>query len=204
VKKIIVGSTGGSGCGYLLRYFFHISTLEGETHWIASDNFHLVLHEEFGLSFKGLTGDEIMEKIFKLYGRPDGESRQKIFVHDVRDLAATPSSGSVLFDAMVILPCSMKTLASAANGISTNLIERAADVSLKERRKLLLVARESPYSLIHIQNMEKLTLAGATIMPASPGFYHRPQSINDLYDFMVDRIFSHLKIERRVIKPWGQ
>jgi len=203
VKKIIVGSTGGSGCGYLLRYFFHIASLEGETHWIASDNFHLVLQEEFGLSFKGLNGDEIMKKIFKLYGRPDSETRQKIFVHDVRDLAATPSSGSVLFDAMVILPCSMKTLASAANGISTNLIERAADVSLKERRKLLLVARESPYSLIHIQNMEKLTLAGATIMPASPGFYHRPQSINDLYDFMVDRIFSHLKIERRVIKPWG-
>lgn len=105
---------------------------------------------------------------------------------------------------MVVCPCSTGTLSAIANGASNNLIERAADVALKERRQLILVPRESPYSTIHLENMLKLSRMGAVILPASPGFYHRPESINDLVDFVVARILNQLGFEQTLLPRWGE
>jgi len=105
---------------------------------------------------------------------------------------------------MIVCPCSTGTLSAIATGASNNLIERAADVALKEQRKLILVVRESPFSAIHLENMLKLAQLGVTIMPASPGFYHEPKSIEDLIDFMVARMLTHLGIEQTLLPHWGQ
>ncbi len=141
-----------------------------------------LLHEEAGIegvdALRAATGDW---------------SRVRLFQPENR--GATPASGSAPTRGMVICPCSMGTLASIASGTSRNLIERAADVTLKERRPLLVVFRETPLSLIHLENMTRLARAGATIMPAAPGFYHRPSRLEELVDFIVFRILDHLEIE---------
>src|SRR5688572_28877146 len=126
----------------------------------------------------------------------------RVQVFDPDDRGATPASGSAPSAGIVVCPCSMGTLASIAAGTSRNLVERAADVALKERRPLILVPRETPLSLIHLENMTRLTRAGATIMPAAPGFYHRPRSIDDMVDFVVARILDHLGVEHRLGKRW--
>jgi len=105
---------------------------------------------------------------------------------------------------MVVCPCSTGTLSAIATGASDNLIERAADVAIKEGRKLILVPRESPFSAIHLENMLKLSRLGVTIMPAAPGFYHQPQSVDDLVDFMVARLLDHLGLEQTLVKRWGE
>jgi 4-hydroxy-3-polyprenylbenzoate decarboxylase len=205
--KLIVASTGGSGSGYLLRLFYHLLSQPGETHWMASDNFFTVMDSEYGFNFADIPfGDctaALSEKICEIYKADKTSVKHKFYRYNYRDLSAASSSGSALYDGMIVLPCSMKTLGAIAAGISSNLIERSADVSLKERRRLILVARETPYSLVHLENMRRLTLAGAVIMPASPGFYHRPETLDDIYDFIVDRIFAHVGIEKRVIRPWA-
>jgi flavin prenyltransferase len=127
-------------------------------------------------------------------------SRVQLF--DALDRGATPASGSAPSRGMVICPCSMGTLASIAAGVSRNLVERAADVALKERRPLVLVPRETPLSLVHLRNMTALTEAGATILPAAPGFYHRPRSVDDLVDFVVARILDHLGISHAIGRRW--
>ena len=121
-----------------------------------------------------------------------------------RDFSASIASGSYPFEAMAVVPCSMGTMARIATGASTNLIERAADVALKERRQLILVPRESPFSAIHLENMLKLARLGVTILPAAPGFYHRPQSVDDLIDFVVARILDQLGVEQTLVKRWGE
>lgn len=115
-----------------------------------------------------------------------------------------PASGSGEKAPLVICPCSTGTLSALATGASNNLIERAGDVALKERRKLILVLRETPYSEVHLENMLKLTRMGAVMMPASPGFYHNPQSVNDLVDFMVARILDHLDLPQTLVPRWGE
>lgn len=114
------------------------------------------------------------------------------------------ASGSVKADAMIIIPCSMGTLAAVAQGLARNIIHRAADVMLKEKRPLILVPRETPLNTIHLENMLRLARAGATILPAMPGFYHRPEKIQDMVDFVVGRVLAHLGIEHELIKPWGE
>jgi 4-hydroxy-3-polyprenylbenzoate decarboxylase len=126
-----------------------------------------------------------------------------VTVFDDADRGAAPASGSALNAGMVICPCSMGTLSAIAVGASRSLIERAADVALKERRRLVLVPRESPVSAIHLENMLRVTRAGAVVLPASPGFYHQPKSISDLVDFVVARVLDHLDVEHGLAKRWG-
>lgn len=117
---------------------------------------------------------------------------------------APVASGSGAPSSMVVVPCSMGTLSAIATGASNNLIERAADVTLKERRQLIIVPREAPYSSIHLENMLKLSQMGAVILPASPGFYHQPQSVDDLIDFVVARILNQLDIPQTMLPRWGE
>jgi 4-hydroxy-3-polyprenylbenzoate decarboxylase len=126
-----------------------------------------------------------------------------VTVYDDKDRGAAPASGSALTAGMVIAPCSMGTLAAIAAGTSRSLVERAADVTLKERRPLVLLPRETPLSAIHLENMLRVTRAGAVVMPAAPGFYHRPEKIDDLVDFMVGRMLDHLGVENSVARRWN-
>lgn len=176
-KKIIIGITGASGAMYgraLLQRLHLLKEQISEVAVIFSDNGREVWQYE-------LTQDAIV---------PDG------FVpYSNQDLFAPPASGSAAFTHMVICPCSMATLAAIANGISNNLMTRAADVMLKERRSLLLVPREMPYSLIHLRNMETITLAGGIICPASPAFYTRPNTLEDAVNTVIEKITGQLGLE---------
>jgi 4-hydroxy-3-polyprenylbenzoate decarboxylase len=127
---------------------------------------------------------------------------KQVTLYSDDDRGATPASGSAPSRGMVICPCSMGTLASIAQGTTRSLIERAADVTLKERRTLVVVPRETPYSMIHLENMLRLTRSGAIVLPASPGFYHRPERIDDLIDFIVGRVLTHLEVPHGVGPRW--
>lgn len=120
----------------------------------------------------------------------------------VRDVGAGPASGSYRHDGMIICPCSMKTLAEVAGGVASSLVTRAADVALKERRRLVLVTRETPLNLIHIENMARATRAGAVVLPAEPGFYQNPETVQDLIDFVVQRILDVVGVEARIHERW--
>lgn len=133
--------------------------------------------------------------------RPEVEALGDV-VYDPDDMAASISSGSFLVDGMVIIPCSMKTLACVASGVSTDLIARAADVNLKERRRLVLVPRETPLNLIHIRNMETVTLAGATVLPPVPAFYHKPSSIEDLLRHTAGKVLDQFAIPHHAFQRW--
>ena len=186
---VTFGITGASGAPYAVRLLRAFCDAGTPVRLIVSGYGLRLLAEETGIQgidgLRAATGDW-----------------SKIEFYDSLDRGATPASGSAPSRGMVVCPCSMGTLASMAAGTSRNLVERAADVALKERRPLLLVPRETPLSLIHLENMTRLTRAGATIMPAAPGFYHNPQSIDDLVDFVVARILDHLEIEHQLGKRW--
>jgi len=128
----------------------------------------------------------------------------QVTMFDDGDRGAAPASGSARNRGMVICPCSMGTISAISQGTSRSLVERAADVALKERRRLVVVPRETPYSAIHLENMLRLTRAGAVIMPASPGFYHRPTTIDELVDFVVARVLDHLDVEHSLGRRWGE
>ena len=186
---VTFGITGASGAPYALRLLRAFNETATPLRLIVSSYGWRLLAEETGIdgldALKAATGD---------WGRVE--------VYDALDRGATPASGSAPSRGMVICPCSMGTLASIAAGTSRNLVERAADVALKERRPLILVPRETPLSLVHLENMTRLTRAGATVMPAAPGFYHRPRSIDDLVDFVVARVLDHLDIKHAVGRRW--
>ncbi len=181
--------TGASGAPYAVRVLQALNAAAVPIRLIVSSYGYRLLNDECGIddldALRASTGDW---------------SRVQVF--DTSDRGATPASGSAPSRGMVICPCSMGTLASIAAGISRSLVERAADVTLKERRPLLLVPRETPFSPIHLENMLGLSRAGATILPASPGFYNRPQSIDDLVDFVAARILDHVGVEHSIGKRW--
>lgn len=181
---LIVAITGASGAPYAVRLLEALAAAQQPTWLIVSDHGLRLLETESGIS----SIDALRERV--------GPSAwdQAVRVFDDRDRGALPASGSVPTKGMVIVPCSMGTVAAIAAGTSRSLVERAADVVLKERRKLIVVPRETPYSDIHLENMLRLTRAGAVVMPASPGFYHRPQKIDELVDFVVGRLLDHVGV----------
>jgi 4-hydroxy-3-polyprenylbenzoate decarboxylase len=194
VKRITVAISGASGAIYAQRLLLHMERSDevGRIHLIVSKPGRRVLVEE--LDVEG-TGEEM---VARLVGRPS----EKIEVVPVADIGASVASGSYPVDGMVIVPCSVSTLGVIATGTGTNLIHRAADVMLKEGRRLILVPRETPLHSIHLENMLRLRNAGAMIVPAMPGFYHRPRTIEELVDHFVFRLFDHLGLSHSRATMW--
>jgi len=195
---IVIGITGASGAVYATRLLEILVRGGRRVHLTVSPAGAEVLKTELGISVD----------LEKFDAGQLGLPLQRIepgtlAYHHYRDYSAPIASGSFLTAGMVICPCSMGTLASVANGLSTNLIQRAADVHLKERRKLIVVPRETPLGSIQLENMKRLSDAGAVVLPAMPGFYHQPKSIADLVDFVVGRILDQLGIEKDLAPRWG-
>ncbi|GAA5191671.1 flavin prenyltransferase UbiX [Ferrimonas gelatinilytica] len=197
-EAITLAITGASGAPYALRLLACLLHSGLRVHLMISSAARVVFAEEEGLKLPA--APEACERI--LAQRFSARAEQ-LKVYGKTEWFSPVASGSGAPRRMVICPCSTGTLAAVATGMSNTLIERAADVVLKERGQLLLVPRESPYNAIHLQHMLTLTQMGATIMPASPGFYHEPKRIEDLVDFMVARILDHLNIEHRLMARWG-
>ena len=185
LRRIIVAITGATGATYGVQLLKRLHATPGiESHLIISDAATLTLHQELGLQ------------------RRDVEALAHV-VHRNRDIGASIASGSYQVDAMVVAPCSMKTLAAVAHGFSDNLVTRAADVILKERRRLVLMVRETPFNLAHLRNMTSVTEMGGIIFPPLPSFYHRPATIADMVEHTVDRVMDLLGIENDQAARWG-
>lgn len=192
MKKIVVGWTGASGIVYGERMVNALLEADCEVHLVFSSAAELVYQDEIGLP----NGSNLTEHLQNKYSRPT------LKIYDNRQLASCIASGSYPITGMVIVPCSMSTLSGLAVGAANSLLKRAADVMLKERRPLLLMPRETPLNLIHLRNMTQLTEAGATIVPAMPAFYHHPQQIEDLVDFMVGKVLDLLNIEHQLYQRY--
>ncbi len=184
--RLFIGITGASGVIYGIRVLEMLRRLSG-----------VEVHLSMSNTAKGLIGQETEYDVEHVKNLAD-------YYWEEHDMYAPPASGSFLLDGVAIVPCSTRTLAAVANGISDNLITRAAEVALKERRRLVLVIRESPLSTIHLENMVKVSRAGAVVMPASPGFYHRPTTIDELVDFVAGRVLDLLGVKHSFTKRWGE
>lgn len=193
-RPIVLAMTGASGAPYALRLLRVLCDAGRTVHLTISESGAWVLREEVGV--------EVSLKRPDLAALGDFDVSRVIY-HHVADFGAGIASGSFRTAGMVVCPCSMSTLASIAHGMTTNLITRAADVHLKERRKLILVPRETPLSLVHLEAMAAATRAGAVVLPAMPGWYHRPRTLEDLVDFVVSRICDQLGVENGLIRRWG-
>ncbi len=196
-KKIVVGITGASGAIYALHTIRALLQNGVEVHLVISDYGAYVIENETDF---GLKGGQLLD-VFKLKFK-DTPLSGNIIRYSNKDLAASISSGSFTTDGMIVVPCSMKTLAGIAHGITGSLIERAADVTLKEGRTLVLVPRETPLNKIHIKNMLDAADAGANIVPAMPAFYQKPQTITELADFLAARILAFFGIDAKLFEPW--
>lgn len=198
-RRVTLAVTGASGAQYALRLLECLVRADVEVFFLISQAAQLVVATETELQLP--PKPQALEAFLtEHYQARAGQIR----VFGKQDWMSPVASGSGAPSAMVVCPCSTGTLSAIACGASNNLIERAADVALKERRQLILVPRESPYSTIHLENMLKLSQMGAVILPASPGFYHKPQSIDELVDFVVARILNQLGIEQELLKRWGE
>ena len=197
-NTITLALSGASGMAYGLRLLECLLTADLQVYLLVSQAAHIVAKQELGVALPARPLDLEKQLTESLQAR-DGQLR----VFGREDWNAPVASGSNPADAMVVCPCSMGTLAAIAHGISDNLIERAADVMLKEQRKLILVPREAPFSTLHLENMLKLSKMNAVILPANPGFYHRPQSVEDIIDFVVARILDQLGIQHALMARWG-
>jgi 4-hydroxy-3-polyprenylbenzoate decarboxylase len=184
-RRIIVAITGATGAIYGVRLLERLGAVPGvETHLVLSDAASLTLHQEVGLQ------------------RRDVEARAHV-VHRNREIGASIASGSFQTDGMVIAPCSMKTLAAVAHGLSDNLIARAADVVLKERRRLILMVRETPFNLAHLRNMTAVTEMGGIVFPPLPSFYNRPATIDEMVDHTVARVMDLLGVANDLAPRWS-
>lgn len=192
-RPIVMAVTGASGAPYAVRLLETLVERKQRVSLIVSDHGVRLLDTEMSIGSVG----QLRERV----GATGWDACVRLF--DDRDRGAAPASGSAISAGMVICPCSMGTMSAIAVGASRSLVERAADVALKERRRLIVVPRETPYSAIHLENMLTLTRAGAVVLPASPGFYHRPRAIDDLVNFVVARVLDHLGVEHSLVPRWG-
>lgn len=183
-RRVVVGITGATGAVYAVRLLQRLRESQAETHLVASPAGVLNVHHELGLDRRAL--EALADKAYS-----------------PGDVGAAIASGSFTTDAMIVAPCSMKSLAAIAHGLSDNLLTRAADVTLKERRRLVLMVRETPFNLAHLRNMTAATEMGAIIFPPLPAFYHRPQTIDELVDDTVERVLSMIGVEQAAPKSWG-
>lgn len=198
-RTVTLAMTGASGAQYGLRLLQCLLAADCRVWLLLSDAAKVVIDTETDCRLP--QGDEELEEFF--HRRFDAREGQ-LQLFGKRDWFSPVASGSGSAASMVICPASGGTLSAIACGASNNLVERAADVALKERRQLILVPREAPYSEIHLENMLKLTRMGAVILPASPGFYQKPQSVEDLVDFVVARLLDQLGIEQKLLPKWGE
>ncbi len=198
MKTITLALTGASGMPYGIRLLECLLQAGVEVRLVYSQAAQIVARQEtdFTLPARAADAEQALRERF-------GNFRGGLKVFGNQDWFAPMASGSNPGDAMVICPCTMGTLGKIAGGISDDLIVRAADVMLKERRTLILVPRETPFSSIHLENMLKLSHAGALILPPSPGFYNHPQTVGDIVDFVVARILDHLQVEHQLVRKWG-
>ena len=221
-SPIVLAITGASGSLYALRLLECLLRAHVQVQLILSNSAAVVMQQELGVTVEpdelrveqllstasGTTPRTDVQRLVQrigegLYECVNGQPEPAVICHANSDFMAPVASGSFLTQGMVICPCSGSTLAAVASGGSHNLIQRAADVHLKERRKLVLVPRETPLSTIHLENMLRASQAGAVILPAMPGWYHGVQCLGDLVDFVVARILDQLGVENRLIERWG-
>lgn len=191
MSDYVIGITGASGSIYGLRLIEELASRKHRIDIVITPAGKQVMKEELGV--------DDFEKIDRI-GLSKIKGNIKIWGHD--DFEAPFMSGSNAPDAVVIIPCSVGKLSAIANGISSNLLERIADVAIKETKQLILVVRETPLSLIHLENMVKAARAGAQILPAMPAFYHHPETVSDMVDFIVGKVLNLLKIDHNLFKKW--
>lgn len=189
MKRIVIGITGASGSIYAKRLIEELIKLEVELHVVATETAEKVFAYELDLDFRAYMA-ELKEQYHQL------------ILEENTNLFAGVASGSYGFDAMIVAPCSMGTLSEIACGLSKTLLVRAADVALKEKRPLVLVPRETPLNEIHLENMLKLARMNASILPAMPGFYHKPKALEEAVDFVVGKIMDHLGIDHELYQKW--
>lgn len=189
MKKIVIGITGASGSIYAKRLVEVLVKKDILVHVVATEKGKEVFKFELNIDIDGWISELQKEN-------------SNIKMEDNNNLFSGVASGSNKYDAVIIVPCSMGTLAEVAHGMSKNLLCRACDVALKEGRKLVIVPRETPLSTLHLENMHKLSTYGAKIIPAMPGFYHKPTSLDDIIDFVVGKILDYLNIENKLFEKW--
>ena len=193
--RFVLGMTGASGAPYAVALLKTLCASGCDVHLTISRSATQVLREEMGIEVDLRKFDPAV------FGDFDAS---RLTYHHHENFSAGIASGSFRTSGMIVSPCSMSTLASIAQGLTANLITRAADVHIKERRKLILVPRETPLSLIHLENLVKVTQAGAIVLPAMPGWYHKPEKLGDLVDFIVSRICDQLNLSNSLINRWGE
>ncbi len=198
IHTVTLALSGASGMAYGLRLLECLLAADMRVYLLVSQAAHLVAKQELGVALPARASD-LEKQLSEGLNARDGQ----LHVFGREDWNAPVASGSNPADAMVVCPCSMGTLAAIAHGLSDNLIERAADVMLKEQRKLILVPREAPFSTLHLENMLKLSKMNAVILPANPGFYHHPQTVEAIIDFIVARILDQLGIQHTLMARWG-
>jgi len=197
-RSVITAITGASGAAYGLRLIQRLAEAGVEQHLLLSRAARVVLKQEADIELP-----EQNNLIASALAKHLNISGQHLHNYALEDWFSPAASGSAGIKQMVIIPCSMGTMARIAGGMSDNLIERAADVILKEKRQLIIVPRETPLSSIHLENMLKLSQMGTHIIPAMPGFYHKPETIAEIIDFIVDRVLDHLDLSNPEAKKWG-
>lgn len=196
-RKVTLALTGASGAPYGLRLLQQLVAAQVQVYLLLSDAAKIVLATEADVALP-----QDLEQAQQFLTQRFSAKENQIQLLERSDWFSAPASGSSSPKQMVICPCSMGTLSSIRHGASNNLIERAADVILKERGQLIIAWRESPLSTIHLQNMLELSKMGVTMMPLAPGFYHKPQTLEEIIDFMVARILDHLDIDQQLVLPW--